>query len=107
MGPMLFWYDLHVIAGLDTKKKIKIRTAQRSPTRQSSVAEATRVAWSLTSTRSSFGDARLADYGFAAQAVSGAYYAAFYAAEEPLQRVGVLRSKPAGVVAFGRQRPGS
>jgi uncharacterized protein (UPF0332 family) len=41
----------------------------------------------------------LADHGFAAQAVSRAYYAAFYAAEEALQRVGVLRSKHAGVVA--------
>ncbi len=41
----------------------------------------------------------LADHGFAAQAVSRAYYAAFYAAEEALQRVGILRSKHAGVVA--------
>jgi uncharacterized protein (UPF0332 family) len=41
----------------------------------------------------------LADHGFAAQAVSRAYYAAFYAAEEALQKVGVLRSKHAGVVA--------
>jgi uncharacterized protein (UPF0332 family) len=41
----------------------------------------------------------LADHGFAAQAVSRAYYAAFYAAEEALQRVGVIRSKHAGVVA--------
>jgi uncharacterized protein (UPF0332 family) len=41
----------------------------------------------------------LADHGFAAQAVSRAYYAAFYVAEEALQRVGVLRSKHAGVVA--------
>jgi uncharacterized protein (UPF0332 family) len=41
----------------------------------------------------------LADHGFAAQAVSHAYYAAFYAAEAALQRVGVLRSRHAGVVA--------
>ena len=41
----------------------------------------------------------LADHGFAAQAVSRAYYAAFYAAEEALQRVGVVRSEHAGVVA--------
>jgi uncharacterized protein (UPF0332 family) len=41
----------------------------------------------------------LADHGFAAQAVSRAYYAAFYAAEEALQKVGVIRSKHAGVVA--------
>jgi uncharacterized protein (UPF0332 family) len=41
----------------------------------------------------------LADHGFAAQAVSRAYYAAFYAAEEALQTVGVIRSEHAGVVA--------
>jgi uncharacterized protein (UPF0332 family) len=41
----------------------------------------------------------LADHGFAAPAVSRAYYAAFYAAEAALQRVGVTRSKHAGVVA--------
>jgi uncharacterized protein (UPF0332 family) len=41
----------------------------------------------------------LADHGFAAQAVSRAYYAAFYAAEAALQTVGVVRSKHAGVVA--------
>jgi uncharacterized protein (UPF0332 family) len=41
----------------------------------------------------------LADHGFAAQAVSRAYYAAFCAAEEALQTVGVVRSKHAGVVA--------
>jgi uncharacterized protein (UPF0332 family) len=41
----------------------------------------------------------LADHGFAAQAVSRAYYAAFYAAEEALHRIGVVRSKHAGVVA--------
>lgn len=41
----------------------------------------------------------LAEHGYAAQAVSRAYYAAFYAAEEALQSVGVVRSKHAGVVA--------
>jgi uncharacterized protein (UPF0332 family) len=41
----------------------------------------------------------LVDHGFAAQAVSRAYYAAFYAAEEALQSVGVVRSKHSGVVA--------
>lgn len=41
----------------------------------------------------------LADHGFAAQAVSRAYYAAFYAAEDALHRIGVIRSKHAGVVA--------
>lgn len=43
--------------------------------------------------------ALLAEHGFAAQAVSRSYYAAFYAAEEALQRVGTVRSKHAGVVA--------
>lgn len=41
----------------------------------------------------------LADHGFPAQAVSRSYYAALYMAEEALQRVGVARSKHAGVVA--------
>lgn len=41
----------------------------------------------------------LADNGFAAQAVSRAYYAAFYAAEAALSSVGETRSKHAGVVA--------
>ena len=41
----------------------------------------------------------LADNGFAAQAVSRAYYAAFYAAEAGLSSVGETRSKHAGVVA--------
>ena len=41
----------------------------------------------------------LADHGFAAQATSRAYYGAFYAAEEALQRLGVIRSRHAGVVA--------
>ena len=41
----------------------------------------------------------LAGHGFAAQAVSRAYFAAFYAAEVALVRLGEVRSKPAGVVA--------
>jgi uncharacterized protein (UPF0332 family) len=41
----------------------------------------------------------LVDHGFSAQAVSRAYYAAFYAAEEALQSMGVVRSKHSGVVA--------
>lgn len=41
----------------------------------------------------------LAAHGFSAAAVSRAYYAAFYAAEEALQQVGVARSKHSGVVA--------
>ena len=41
----------------------------------------------------------LADNGFAAQAVSRAYYAAFYAAEAALLHIGVVRAKHAGVVA--------
>jgi uncharacterized protein (UPF0332 family) len=41
----------------------------------------------------------LADHGFAAQAVSRSYFAAFYAAEEALMQVGEVRSKHAGVVA--------
>ena len=41
----------------------------------------------------------LADNGFTAQAVSRAYYAAFYAAEAALSSVGETRSKRAGVVA--------
>lgn len=43
--------------------------------------------------------ALLADNGFAAQAVSRAYYAAFYASETALQHIGVTRSKHSGVVA--------
>jgi len=47
--------------------------------------------------------ALLAENGFAAQAVSRAYYAAFYAAEAALAELGVVRSKHAGVVsAFGQ-----
>lgn len=41
----------------------------------------------------------LARNGFLAAAVSRAYYAAFYAAEEALALVGVVRSKHSGVVA--------
>lgn len=41
----------------------------------------------------------LAGHGFAAAAVSRAYYAAFYAAEEALAPVDVIRSKHSGVVA--------
>lgn len=45
----------------------------------------------------------LASGGFAAQAVSRAYFAAFFAAEEALEALGVTRSKHAGVIsAFGR-----
>ncbi len=46
----------------------------------------------------------LAEGGFAAQAISRAYYAAFYAAEQALGSLGESRSKHSGVVAgFGRQ----
>lgn len=41
----------------------------------------------------------LADNGFGAQAVSRAYYAAFYAAEAALSHVGETRAKHSGVVA--------
>lgn len=45
----------------------------------------------------------LAQAGFAAQAVSRAYYAAFFAAQEALLSLGETRSKHSGVVAaFGR-----
>jgi uncharacterized protein (UPF0332 family) len=45
----------------------------------------------------------LADGEFAAQAVSRAYYAAFYAAEEAVGSMGESRSKHSGVIAaFGR-----
>ncbi|MPZ61986.1 MAG: HEPN domain-containing protein [Propionibacteriales bacterium] len=45
----------------------------------------------------------LLDLGFNAQAVSRAYYAAFYAAEAALQALGQSRSRHAGVVAaFGQ-----
>jgi uncharacterized protein (UPF0332 family) len=41
----------------------------------------------------------LADRGFHAQAVSRAYYAAFYAASEALLALGESRSKHSGVIA--------
>jgi uncharacterized protein (UPF0332 family) len=41
----------------------------------------------------------LADRGFAPQAVSRAYYAAFYAASEALLALGESRSKHSGVIA--------
>src|SRR5579864_8173507 len=41
----------------------------------------------------------LNDNGFPAQAISRSYYAAFYAAEAALLRLGEVRSKHAGVVA--------
>lgn len=41
----------------------------------------------------------LADRGFDAQAVSRAYYAAFYAASEALLALGESRSKHSGVIA--------
>lgn len=45
----------------------------------------------------------LADGGFFAQALSRAYYAAFYAAEEALLTLGESRSTHAGMIsAFGR-----
>lgn len=45
----------------------------------------------------------LASRGFAAQAVSRAYFAAFFAAEEALLALGEARSKHSGVIAaFGR-----
>jgi uncharacterized protein (UPF0332 family) len=45
----------------------------------------------------------LAANGFGAQAVSRAYYAAFYSAEAALLSLGEVRSKHSGVVsAFGR-----
>ncbi len=45
----------------------------------------------------------LAEGAFAAQAISRAYYAAFYAAEEALGSLGESRSKHSGVVAaFGK-----
>jgi uncharacterized protein (UPF0332 family) len=45
----------------------------------------------------------LVDNGFGAQAVSRAYYAAFYAAEDALAHLGETRSRHSGVVsAVGR-----
>jgi uncharacterized protein (UPF0332 family) len=46
----------------------------------------------------------LVEGGFGEQAVSRAYYAAFYAAEQALGSLGETRSKHAGVIAaFGRR----
>jgi uncharacterized protein (UPF0332 family) len=58
----------------------------------------------LTRSRQEIEVARLlADRGFAAQAVSRTYYAAFYAAEEALISLGETRSKHSGVIAaFGK-----
>jgi uncharacterized protein len=45
----------------------------------------------------------LAERDFGAQAISRAYYAAFYAAEQALHSLGETRSKHAGVIAaFGK-----
>jgi uncharacterized protein (UPF0332 family) len=54
--------------------------------------------------RQEIGAARLlADGDFAAQAISRAYYAAFYAAEHALASLGESRSKHSGVIAaFGK-----
>jgi uncharacterized protein (UPF0332 family) len=54
--------------------------------------------------RTELGAARkLAEGGFAAQAVAHAYYAAFYSAEAALLGIGETRSKHSGVMsAFGR-----
>ena len=54
----------------------------------------------MTRSRQEIEAARLlADAGFAAQAVSRAYYAAFYAAEQALGSLGESRSKHSGVIA--------
>lgn len=45
----------------------------------------------------------LADAGFAAQAISRAYYAGFYAAEAAIGALGETRSKHAGVIAAFEQ----
>ena len=46
----------------------------------------------------------LAEAGFAPQAMSRAYYAAFYAAEAALMEIGETRPKHSGVVAAFAQR---
>lgn len=58
----------------------------------------------LTRSRQEIEAARLlAEGGFGAQAVSRAYYAAFYAAEHALASLGQSRSKHSGVIAaFGK-----
>jgi uncharacterized protein (UPF0332 family) len=59
----------------------------------------------LTRARDEIAASRLlAEGGFLLQAVSRAYYAAFYAAEEALRVLGESRSSHAGVIAaFGRR----
>jgi uncharacterized protein (UPF0332 family) len=58
----------------------------------------------LSRSRQEIAAARLlADGDFAAQAISRAYYAAFYAAEQALASLGESRSKHSGVIAaFGQ-----
>jgi uncharacterized protein (UPF0332 family) len=58
----------------------------------------------LTRSRQEIDAARLlAEADFGAQAVSRAYYAAFYAAEQALGSLGQTRSKHSGLIAaFGR-----
>lgn len=58
----------------------------------------------LSRSRQELGAARLlADKGYGRQAISRAYYAAFYAAETALSLLGETRSKHAGVIAaFGK-----
>jgi uncharacterized protein (UPF0332 family) len=54
----------------------------------------------LARSRQELGAARLlAESGFATQAISRAYYAAFYAAQEALLVLGETRSKHAGVLS--------
>ncbi|MGH3102993.1 MAG: HEPN domain-containing protein [Gaiellaceae bacterium] len=59
----------------------------------------------LERSRQELGAARvLEERGFALQAISRAYYAAFYAAQEALVSLGETRSKHSGVLsAFGRR----
>jgi uncharacterized protein len=58
----------------------------------------------LSRSREEIAAARLlAEGGFGSQAISRAYYAAFYAAEEALASLGESRSKHSGVIAaFGK-----
>ena len=69
-----------------------------------------RARWSLDRARTELAASRhLASGGFGAQAVSRAYYAAFYAAEACLLALGETRSKRAGVIGAFVQlvvRPG-
>jgi uncharacterized protein len=59
----------------------------------------------LARSRQELGAARLlAEAGFGAQAISRAYFAAFFAAEAALLLLGETRSKHSGVIsAFGRR----